>query len=328
MYRTKSPFVKVSSDRARGPCAKLTGMNEQSTSSSWLLRGTAAAGTLQIVGLEGTALVETIRRQHLSSKTATAALGRSAMGAVLLADVLNKNAGARVTVRVQGGGPIGWIVAEGGKGEGEAPATVRAYARESAADLAPRQSDGKLDVGGLVGQEGELAVTRLLENGEPWTGSVPLVSGEIAEDISAYLGHSEQIPNALLLGVYEEGAQVSRAGGLLVRAMPGVDDATLMRLEANVRGLGQLTDAMKEGGILGALQRVGAGLDLQLAPAAEGVEVRCRCSTESALDALRFFDQNEHAEMIAEGGQEVLCHWCNTAYWINPEQIATLLDEA
>lgn len=303
-------------------------MNEQGSPSSWLLRGTAAAGTLQLIGLEGTHLVETIREQHLSSKTATAALGRSAMGAVLLADVLNKDAGARVTVRVQGGGPIGWIVAEGGKGEEGQLATVRAYARESAADLAPRESDGKLDVGGLVGKDGELAVTRLLENGEPWTGSVPLVSGEIAEDISAYLGHSEQIPNALLLGVYEEGGKVTRAGGLLVRAMPGVEEETLMQLEANVRGLGLLTDAMKDGGILGALQRVAKELDLQLAPAAEGVEVRCRCSAESAADALRFFDEAEHAEMIAEGGQEVLCHWCNTRYWVAPETIQSLANES
>ena len=159
---------------------------------SFILRGTAAGNTLRLVGIDATKIVEEARVRHHLSKTATAALGRTMSASALLAVVLGKQPGSRVTVRVEGGGPIGWIVAEGST-DGQ----LRGYVREPAADLPLRESDGKLDVRGIVGTDGELAVTRLLDNGEPYTGSVHLVSGEIAEDVSQYLGVSEQIPNAV-----------------------------------------------------------------------------------------------------------------------------------
>lgn len=197
-------------------------MTASSIPDSFLLRGTAAGNTLRLVGMDSGRVVEDARLRHHLSKTATAALGRTLTASALLAVVLGKKVDSRVTVRVEGGGPVGWIVAEG-----SASGQVRGYVREPGADLPLRESDGKLDVSGIVGNTGELAVTRLLDNGEPYTGSIELVSGEIAEDISSYLGVSEQIPNAVLLGVYEEGGRVAHAGGLLIQAMPGVSDETL-----------------------------------------------------------------------------------------------------
>ncbi|MEF2279172.1 Hsp33 family molecular chaperone HslO [Deinococcus sp. YIM 134068] len=286
---------------------------------SFLLRGTAAGGTLRFVGIDATAIVEEARTRHHLSKTATAALGRTLAASALLAVVLGKKPDSRVTVRVQGGGSVGWIVAEG-----SADGRVRGYVREPGADLPLRASDGKLDVSGIVGTEGELAVTRLLDNGEPYTGSVELVSGEIAEDVSTYLGVSEQIPNAVLLGVYEEGGRVARAGGLLVQAMPGVKDETLARLEANVRALGQITDHLRRGSLLETMQTVAEGLDLTLAAEAQSARFQCRCSREKALDSLKFFAPGERQEMIEEGGQEIVCHWCGEHYQMTPAEIATL----
>ncbi|GGM17719.1 Hsp33 family molecular chaperone HslO [Deinococcus aerophilus] len=286
---------------------------------SFLLRGTAAGNTLRLVGMESTRVVEDARLRHDLSKTATAALGRTLTAAALLAVVLGKKVDSRVTVRVEGGGPVGWIVAEGSAG-----GMVRGYVREPGADLPLRESDGKLDVSGIVGNDGELAVTRLLDNGEPYTGSVHLTSGEIAEDISTYLGVSEQIPNAVLLGVYEAGGRVAHAGGLLVQAMPGVSDETLAHLEANIRALGQITDGLRRGGLLEVMQRVTEGLDLTLAAGAQAARFECRCSRQKAQDSLKFFNAEERQEMIDDGGQEIVCHWCGEKYHITPAEIAAL----
>lgn len=290
-------------------------------SASFLLRGTAANDTLRVLGIEATALVEEARARHDLSATASAALGRTLTGALLLAQVLVKDNGTgatRVTVRIQGDGPLGWIVAEGGLDGG-----ARGYVRHPHAELPPRASDGKLDVGGLVGA-GDLAVMRLLENAEPYTGSVELVSGEIAEDLAHYLARSEQIPSAVLLGVFVQGGRVTHAGGLLVQAMPGASDETLARLEANVRGLGQITDRLRSGSILEVMQRAAEGLDLVLQPDAQAVQFACRCSEERALASLAYFGPDERREMIEEGGQEVVCHWCNHKYQLTPAQIEAL----
>lgn len=286
---------------------------------SFLLRGTAAGNTLRLVGMDATRVVEDARLRHDLSKTATAALGRTLTASALLAVVLGKKTDSRVTLRVEGGGPVGWIVAEG-----SADGRVRGYVREPHADLPLRESDGKLDVSGIVGADGELAVTRLLDNGEPYTGSIHLTSGEIAEDVSTYLGVSEQIPNAVLLGVYEEGGRVAHAGGLLVQAMPGVTDETLARLEANIRAMGQITDNLRQGGLLRAIERATEGLGLQLAPEAQAARFECRCSRQRAVDSLKFFDAAERQDMMATGGQEVLCHWCGEKYHVSPDEIAAL----
>jgi molecular chaperone Hsp33 len=287
--------------------------------SSYLLQGTAANDTLRVFATDTTALVAEARARHQTSWTATAALGRSLTASLLLAQVLTKREQERVTLRVQGDGPLGWIVCEGSK-DGKA----RGYVRHPSAELPARQSDGKLDVGGLVGTNGELAVTRLLENSEPYTGSVELVTGEIGEDVAKYLASSEQINSAVLLGVLVDSHGVTHAGGVLVQAMPGVSEESLHRLEVNLRGLPQLTTLMRQEGLLGALGRLLDGLEFSVNPTTVPLEFKCRCSREKALDSLRFFGADERAEMIADGGQETVCHWCGTRYEITPDEIRNL----
>ncbi|ACO45470.1 Hsp33 family molecular chaperone HslO [Deinococcus deserti] len=286
---------------------------------SFVLRGTAAENTLRLVGMDATRIVEDARLRHGLSKTATAVLGRTMTASALLATVLGKRSDSRVTVRVHGGGPVGLVVAEG-----SVDGRIRGYVGHPDADLPLRESDGKLDVSGLVGTDGELEVTRLLDNGEPYTGSVHLISGEIAEDVSTYLGVSEQIPNAALLGVYEEGGRVHRAGGVLIQAMPGVSDETLARLEANIRAFGQITDHLRRGSLMEAMTVLTEGLNLTLAPEAQPAAFQCRCTRERASDSLRFFNAEERQEMIDAGGQGVHCHWCSETYHITPAEIAAL----
>ncbi|WP_425147446.1 Hsp33 family molecular chaperone HslO [Deinococcus sp.] len=286
---------------------------------SFILRGTAGEGLLRLVAVDSSAVVEEARLRHQLSKTATAALGRSLSAALLLAVVLGKKPDSRVTLRIQGDGPLGWIVAEG-----SADGRVRGYVREPGADLPIRASDGKLDVGGLVGNEGELALTRLLDNGDPYTGSVPLVSGEIAEDVAAYLAASEQIASAVLLGVYEEGGRVARSGGLLVQVMPGASEDALAQVEANIRAMGTITDNLRQHTLLEVMERAAEGLHLQVAAQAQSARFQCRCSREKAKSSLLYFGSSERQEMMDDGGQEVVCHWCNEHYQITPGEIAAL----
>ena len=286
---------------------------------SYLIAGHAANLTLRVFAADTTQLVASARASHHLSATATAALGRSLTGALLLSQVLSKRDTDRVTLRIQGDGTIGHIVAEGGR-----DGTARGYVKYPKADLPTRVSDGKLDVGGLVGKNGDFAVMRLLENTEPYTGSVPLVSGEIADDLAAYLLQSEQIPSAVLLGVHLDLSGVTQAGGILIQAMPNVTDQVLSRLEQNIVSLGQLTTAMRNGGLLNAVQNVLNGLNLELREDALALEWKCRCSVERSIASLVYFSDTERFDMIQAGGQEVICHWCGTKYQISPEQIRGL----
>ncbi len=289
---------------------------------SYLIRGIAQDGTLRLIAADTTRVVEEARVRHQTSATATAALGRALTASLLLSQVLSKGVDDRLTLRIQGEGPIGWIVTEGGR-----DGLARGYVKHPHADL-PTRSDGKLDVGGVVGTNGDLAVTRLLENAEPFTGSVELVSGEIAEDVAMYLARSEQIPSATLLGVLVGGTGVTHAGGVIVQAMPGVADQTLRQLEENVGQMGQFTAVLRTEGLLGAVDRLMHGLAYQpSADTALPLHFRCRCSMERALRALTYFSKDEHLEMIETGGQEVICHWCNERYLVPPELIATLSGE-
>ncbi len=285
---------------------------------SYLIRGTAAQDTLRVIAADTTRIVEEARQRHQTSPTATAALGRSLTASLLLAQVLSKTDDARLTIRIQGDGPVGWIVTEGSR-DGQ----TRGYVKHAHADV-PARADGKLDVGGLVGTDGEIAVTRLLENAEPYTGSVPLVSGEIGEDVATYLMRSEQIPSVTMLGVFVNDRGVSHAGGLIVQAMPGVTEATLSLLEENVRQLGQFTTVLRQEGLLGAVERITKGLDYAMNEDSLGLKFQCRCSMDRAVQALTYFGPDERQEMIESGGQEVVCHWCNEKHFVTPELIRSL----
>ncbi len=287
---------------------------------SYLISGTAANNTLRVMAADTTGIVETARVKHGTSPTATAALGRTLTASLLLAQVLTKREQDRVTVRVQGDGALGWIVCEGSK-----DGLTRGYVKNPEADLPARETDGKLDVGGLVGLNGDFAVTRLLENTEPYTGSVELVSAEIAEDMATYLARSEQIPSAVMLGVHVNDRGVTHAGGLIVQAMPGATEDTLLKLEANIKSMGTFTNVLKlENGLLGVINRALAGLDFEANENALELLWQCKCSRDKALQSLSFFGSLELQDMISNGGQEVVCHWCNEKYLIEPNELAKL----
>lgn len=287
---------------------------------SYLLRGVAAAGGVRVVAADTTALVEAARVRHDTTPTATAALGRTLTGALLLSHVLLKNPQDRVTLRLRGDGPLGGVIADAGL-----DGAVRGYVTNPDATLPPRP-DGKLDVGGALGK-GDLQVIRAhAPYGDPYSSSVDLVTGEIAEDLTVFLAQSEQINSAVLLGVYLESTGVVKSGGVILQALPGADEAALALLEANVRAFGQLTDAMRRASLIEIIEELCWGLEFELlTPDALPLRFECRCSDAKALDALAYFTPEERERMIAEdGGAEAVCGWCGETRWLGPDALRSI----
>lgn len=290
---------------------------------AYLLRGVAANGGIRVVAADTTDLVRFAADKHQATPTAGAALGRTLTGALLLSHVLLKNHRDRVTVRIKGDGPLGGVIADAGL-----DGTVRGYVNNPGVEL-PLRADGKLDVGGAIGTSGEISVIRShAPYGDPYGSASDLVSGEIAEDIANYLARSEQIASAVLLGVYyDEKRRVTRAGGVILQALPGADEGALTLLEANVKAFGQLTTAMASGPILNIVRdELCWGMDFELLTDPPlPVVFACRCSEEKALEALAYFTPEERLDMVErDGGAEVVCHWCGEKRWISPEAIASI----
>ncbi len=290
---------------------------------AFLLRGMAADGGIRVVAADTTDLVREAVERHEAARTAGAALGRTLTGALLLSHVLLKNPQDRITLRLRGNGPLGGVIADAGL-----DGTVRGYAHDPAVELPPRP-DGKLDVGGAVGSKGDIEVIRShAPYGDPYASNLELATGEVAEDIATFLAVSEQIASAVLLGVsFDKEGIVERAGGVLLQALPGVQDAALDLLEANVKAFGGLTSAMARAPLRQLVDDElcwGMGFELFTDPALP-LAFQCRCSDEKALDALAYFTPEEREAMIHEdGGAEVVCHWCGERRWIGPERIRSL----
>ena len=286
-----------------------------------ILRATAGDGFIKMAVITARDTVQRAREIHNCSPTAAAALGRTLCGASLLGEAM-KEEKASLTIRVNGGGPIGSVVAVS-----DHEGYVRGYAENPQVDL-PLRADGKLDVGGAVGRDGMLTVSRDIGLKEPYVGSTELRSGEIAEDLTAYLLESEQLPSACALGVLVgTDTSVRAAGGFLVQLMPGADEALIDRLEENIFLMDQLTTVLSEDGEEALFAKVLRGFEYHLVAEAP-VGYRCPCSRERVDEALGAIEEAELREMLAEARDfEVGCQFCDRVYQITPADLRKLLDE-
>ena len=279
-----------------------------------LLIGTMLEGMARWVAVRTTDTVEEARRRHGMSPVATAALGRLMTGTLILASSLKGD--ESVTLRLLGDGPLEGVVAVG-----NAQGKVRGYVGEPLVDL-PLKDSGKLDVGSAVGL-GELAVSRSLHNGEVYTGMVPMVSGEIAEDLVQYLLTSEQIPSAMLLGVrVEKDYHVAGAAGLLIQPLPGATEEDIEAIESQIgklsMGISELvaqSQSMDE-----ILERLMGQLPYHVLERRR-VEFSCTCSKDRLSDTLVSLGKKEIADLISEGKAEMVCHFCNEHYQFTLEEL-------
>lgn len=302
-------------------CSAVTGMYNpgkgEKQMSNQLIQAIAANGQLRALAITATEMVEEARLRHQTLPTATAALGRCLMAAALLGATLKNE--ETVTLRVIGDGPLGGIIAQSGAG-----GWVRGYVQEPYTDLPPKEP-GKLDVGKAVGK-GHLYITKDMGLKEPYTGTSLLVSGEIAEDLSYYFVQSEQTPTVAALGVLiAPNGQVSAAGGYLIQLLPGADEELIRLLETNVAAARPVSDLVEQG--LSAeliLETVLAGIDMQKLAERE-VGLGCRCSKERLGGVLISLGWQELAEMAAEGGAELKCHFCEEVYLFSKAELEQLI---
>ena len=283
-----------------------------------IIRATAADGQIKMAVITARESVERARQIHRLSPTACAALGRTLCAASLLGQAM-KEEDASLTIRVNGGGPIGSVVAVS-----DHLGNMRGYVENPGVEL-PLRPDGKLNVGGAVGRDGMFTVSRDIGLREPYIGSVELVSGEIAEDLTSYLLASEQVPSACALGVLvDTDRSIRAAGGFIVQLMPGADEEIISRLEDNIFLMDQLTTVLDEDGTAALFAQVLKGFDWH--PVGEyPVCYRCPCSRERVEQALTVIDRKDLDEIVAEGKDiSVSCQFCDRVYSFTPQEIAAL----
>ena len=282
-----------------------------------IIRAVTADGTAKISVIPAPDIVERARRIHALRPVGTAALGRALCGASLLGEMLKEDE-ATLTLRIRGDGPIGSVVAVS-----DSAGNVRGYVQNPGVDLPIRERDGKLDVGGAIGHEGLLTVSRDLGLREPYVGSTALVSGEVAEDLAAYLTESDQLGSACGLGVLvDTDESVKAAGGFIVQLMPFAPDEVAAALEENIFMMDQLTTILDEDGPEAVIDQVLKGMDHHITERT-GVAYECKCSRERVVEAVRSLSKEDLAELRADGKEvEVRCQFCDAVYTFPPEEVA------
>ncbi|MGI6029537.1 MAG: Hsp33 family molecular chaperone HslO [Candidatus Heteroscillospira sp.] len=287
-----------------------------------IIRAVSGDGLVKISVIEGRDIAERARMIHGTSATATAALGRSLCATAILGDML-KEEKASITVRINGGGALGTLMTVS-----DSSGNVRGYVQNPEADL-PTRADGKLDVGGLVGKNGMMTVSRDFGYGEPYIGSTELVSGEIAEDYTSYYCSSEQTQAACGLGVLvDTDLSVRSAGGFLVQLLPGADDSVISALEANIAVMPAVSDVLMAGDGAALVNYVLLGMEpeiLERHPA----EYRCYCSRQRVAAAIASIGAKALEEMAADTQPtRVSCQFCDAEYVFTPEEIGELAQQS
>ncbi len=285
-----------------------------------LIRVLAKEAHVKAVAITAKGMVERARNIHRLMPLGTAALGRVLMAASMMGCQLKEEHGA-VTLTFKGGGPLGTVMAVA-----DHLGNARGYLTDGSVEL-PLKAPGKLDVGSGVGVDGTLTVIKDIGLKEPYVGTVPLVSGEIAEDVTSYFAISEQIPSACALGVLVgTDCSVVQAGGYLIQ-LPGATEGEIQAIEAGVAQLGALTAAMDAGMDSEGMLRTALGaFELEVVERAP-VEYRCYCSRERMERALRSMGAKDLGELIEEQGEaELTCQFCDKVYhFAKPELEALLL---
>lgn len=293
--------------------------------SSYLVRATALDGRVRAFALQATDVVRELQQRHGTYPAVSAALGRTAMGALLLAAASLKEEDQVLTVEVRGNGPAGRIICTA-NGKGEVRGLV-SNPRAHAESVRP----GKLNVAGVVGTQGYLSVTKDLGMREPYQGTVELQSGEIGDDLAFYMVRSEQTPSAVGVGVFvQPDGQVDAAGGFLIQLLPGLSDEEIAEIEREIAALPHPTSLIRDGmAPEQILERIVPGG----IAGADHYPVRffCPCSRDRFAAAIVTLGRDQIEQIIEEEENdytEVVCHFCNEAYHFYPDQMREILEAA
>lgn len=281
-------------------------------------------GGIMACAIDSTYMVATAQEIHQTSPVATAALGRLMTAASMMGSMLKKN-GASVTLKVNGGGPLGSVVAIA-----DSNGNCKGFVEHPEVTL-PLKPNGKLDVGGAVGRNGLLGVLRDSGEGRPYSGQVALQSGEIAEDITHYYAVSEQIPTVCALGVLvgKDANQGILAGGLLVQVLPGAAPEEIDLLEKNAAGFPPVTKLLAQGMTIDEIcLRILMGLEAEALDCFT-VHYACNCSRERVKRAFSTLKEEELLSLPDETGLvEAKCQYCGKNYQFNREDLMNIVEAA
>lgn len=275
----------------------------------YLIRAIDKLGRIRVFISSTTGMVEEARTIHNTSPTATAALGRSLTAAVLMSTMM-KNEEDILTFKIDGNGPGGSILVVS-KNNG----TVKGEIRHPEVDL-PSREDGKLDVGGLVGNEGTMTIIMDLGLKEPYVGSSNLISGEIAEDLAHYYANSEQQASVVSLGVLiDKDITVKAAGGYIIQLLPGSTEEDIVLIEKALEKAKPVSKLIDEGlSPEDILKTILKDFDMTILEKKE-VEYKCDCSREKLEKVIKSLGNKEIEAMVEEDqGAEIVCHFCNSKY--------------
>ena len=264
--------------------------------------------------------VEEARVRHDLWPVATAALGRTMTGAMLMASDFKND--ENVSIRLRGDGPLGIVHVDAFSNN-----TVRGYVDHPHVDV-PLMREGKLDVGAAVGRNGEVQVTRFTKLRQNYTSQSPIQTGEVAEDLAYYLAMSEQVGSVLSLGVLvDPDYHTIVAGGFLVQALPDVTNDAFDKIEANLKTIGTVTNYLKaHPNAEQLMERILDGFTVQEVYN-ERIHFACPCSRERFFDRLASLPMHDKKELAEDEVTELTCHYCNEKYHFSREDMQTLLIE-
>ncbi|EQM53985.1 heat shock protein Hsp33 [Lactiplantibacillus plantarum EGD-AQ4] len=290
--------------------------------SDYLVKSVAGNEMFRAYAVDATGVVAEAQQRHDTWSAASAALGRSLVGTLLLASSVLKG-DEQMTVKINGNGPVGGIVIDG-----NAKGTVKGYLQHPHIHL-PLNEQHKIDVKTAVGTDGFLSVTKDQGVGDPFTGTVALVSGELGEDFTYYLAQSEQIPSAVGLSVFvNNDNSIGVAGGFLVQVLPNATDEAISSLEAKLTDLPLVSQLMREGKTPEDILDLLFDGDVKVLDKMP-VKFECDCSKERFAEALMALPKHEVRAMIDEDhGATAVCHFCGTQYQFSEAELEAVLSRS
>ena len=285
-----------------------------------LIRCITSEGAVMVSAVDSTDIVAKAEEIHSTSAVMTAALGRMLTAASMMGNML-KGEKSSISLKIDGNGPAGGITVAA-----DSTGNVRGYAQNPVVEI-PFKPNGKLDVSGAVGTDGNLYIVKDLGMKEPYNGFVPIVSGEIAEDITSYYATSEQIPTVCALGVLvTPDLTVKKAGGYILQLLPFTEDEIITKIEQNLARVKPVTQLLDEGmDIEDIVRDVLQGFDVEVIYEQE-VEYKCKCAKDKGEATLQGLGAKELSEMAADlPSVDVKCHFCNTTYSFSKNDIEKIL---
>ena len=276
-------------------------------------------GEISLSLLDTTDIVQKAIELHKLSPLSAAALGRSLTASTFMATTL-KNDGDKLSVTISGDGIGGNIVVCG-----NSKLEIRGLIDNPSANL-PLKSNGKLDVAGCVGTSGRITVIKDIGLKEPYTGSCRIVSGELAEDFSAYYTYSEQQPTAMALGVkIGVDYNCAGAGGVVIQTMPGCSEESIAKAEKLISNFTAVSSMIENGGLDGIVNEFFKGEKFD-----EYTPVyKCICSRAYIESILLSMGEKELLAAVEDQGKiEVECHFCDKKYLFSKQEVLNMIKEA